>query len=240
MDIKGLKRDSKKVLEDWVTQRDNRIITKGGCKLYIPVRFTEHGLAFVGAETQCLGLCAIVIEKNYAVLSINGMISIDPSSTRIIDIGEDKYYEFEFDKGSTVITNTNIIRQDTLLYSIYNEVVAKGRIPWYLSYEDVGKIFTTAKYHGGVTLAANNAIFEMIVATMSRQQKDRTKYYRHGVDNLEHQIVNPPAFIPFRSPIYGATNTTAKMIGAYFDDSITSALTSPSEKVEGVEALLRK
>jgi hypothetical protein len=57
---------------------------------------------------------------------------------------------------------------------------------------------------------------------------------------MAEQFTKPPTFIPFRSPIYGATNTTAKLIGAYFDDSINSALVNPSEKVEGVESLLRR
>lgn len=240
MDIRSLKRDAAKVNANWVQTRDDRVVAKKECKIYIPSRFAERGLATIGAETSILGLCAIVIEdKYYGVCNVNAMMRVTPSSTNMVMVDEVQHYEFTFDAGATVIANTNLVKQDILLYEIYSEIIAKGHIPWYLSYEDLGKLFTTAKKHAGVNLVANNTILEMVVAAISRNPKDRTKYYRHVISSMDEQYTKPPEFIAFRSPMFGATNTTAKLIGAYFEPSMNSALVNPSEKTEGVERLLR-
>jgi hypothetical protein len=34
-------------------------------------------------------------------------------------------------------------------FRIYDEFMSKGNIPWYMSYEDSGKMFETAGKHGG-------------------------------------------------------------------------------------------
>lgn len=238
MPTTNLKRNAAVILNDWVEKGD-RVLTKKGCKIQIPQRFVERGLAEITAETKTVGHYAIIIDNVYAVMNTNAMQVLDPTSTTIIPIGDDRYYEFTFAPGSVVIKNTNLVMQDTLIYEIFNEMVSKGRVPWYMSYEDLGKLFTTARYHAGSSIMAGNAIFEMIVASISRNKRDRMLYWRHEGKSIEESLLNPPAVIPLRSPIYSATNTTSKLMGSYFDDSVVSALVNPTEKVEGVEALLR-
>ena len=57
---------------------------------------------------------------------------------------------------------------------------------------------------------------------------------------MDEVLSRPPALIPFRSVTYGATNTTAKLMGAYFDEGLTSALVNPSQRTEKIEELLRR
>lgn len=241
MDISKLQREPEVIKKDFTKTKDGRLVTKTGCYIYLPARFVERGLAEIGNEAYVLGLCAIVNQQNqYAVLNVNARVRLLPSSTNKVVIEGADFYEFVFDKGATVIANTSLVKEDTLLYKIYQELIEKGRVPWYLAYEDLGKLFVTAKYHAGPSLAANNAIIEMIVASISRSPDDRTVQYRHFTQSLEHQRKNPPKIVPLDSPIYGPNNTTTKIIGSYFDNSLASALTDPSDKVEGVEELLRK
>jgi len=217
------------------------MITTTGCRIYVPKRFDEHKLATIANEIRVVAIFAIVVdEKYYGVSSATAMMQITPSSTSIVRIDGDDYYEFTFNKGAQITPNVNLVKDDTLVYQIYDEIIAKGHIPWYFNYLDVGCLFTSSDYHGGVSLGPTNIPLEMIAASISRSADDRTKYYRHVVETIDELESTPPAFIAFRNVIHGANNTTARLMGAYFDDGMTSSLVNPTERSEGVETLLRK
>lgn len=241
MDISKLKRDASKVHACLKELEDGSLITTKGCKIYIPSRFTECQLAVVGNETQIVGIFAICVDDQFYGVSIaNAMMRIEPTNTTTVDINGEEYYEFSFEAGSTVVSSVGLVKVDTLVYLIYDEFVAKGHVPWYMSYIDLGKLFDTSLHHAGVKLGANHAILELIASVIARDPDDRTKYYRQTVKSMEEVLARPPAMIPFRSVTFGATNTTAKLMGAYFDEGITSALVNPSQRSEKIEELLRR
>lgn len=208
--------------------------------IYIPTRYATRKLAVISTEIRIVGIFAITVEdKYYGVSLATAMMQILPSSTTIVKVNGDDYYEFSFDAGAIITPNYNLVKDNFLVYYIYDEIMAKGHIPWFISYSDLGKIFESSEYHGGLVLGANNTALEMIAASISRDPVDRTKYYRHSLDKIENELLRPPAFIALRSIIYGPTNTTAKLMGAYFEDGMLSALNNPAEQTEGVETLLR-
>ena len=239
MDRSKLVRDAEKVHAHLKELEDGSVIALKPCKLYIPARFAEGDLAIIAEEISIVGIFAMVVEdKYYGVCTANTMMRIEPSATSTVKIDDDDYLEFYFEAGARVLTSSLLVKVDTLTYHIYDEIIAKGRVPWYLSYEDLAKLFESAEYHAGVKIGANHAIMEMIAAVISRDDDDRTKYYRHTVTKLPSD--KPPAIVPLRNISYGASNTTAKLMGAYFQDGLTSALINPSERVEKVEELLRR
>lgn len=237
MDIATLKRDADFIKKN-LKQVGDTLITTVDCKIYIPMNFAERKLAIISNEIRIVGIYAITMGDVYGVSSACAMLQITPSSTSIVKIADDEYYEFSFDKGAVITPNCNLVKEDTLVYNIYDNIIAKGHVPWYLSYVDIGKIFATSDYHGGMSLGPTNTTIEILAASIARDSKDRTLYYRHTIDSLEG--VDTSVKIPFRNVIYGATNTTARLTGAYFDDGLTSTLVNPSESVEGIETLLRR
>lgn len=240
MDIKLLTRN-KMVVHDSLVKQGDALIAKRPVKIYIPARFAERNLAVVGSETTILGVFLIVVdEKFYAISSAIAMLRIDPTATLTIQIGEEDYFEFYFEAGSIVIADTQPTMDDTLPYYVYDEFIAKGNIPFYLNYADLGSLFKNAKQHTGLTVGANHAIMEVVVAAISRQKEDKTKYYRQYVENEKQLVENPPAYVPFKSVIFGATNTTARIMGSYFEEGLTSALVNPSERLESIEEILRR
>lgn len=241
MNITKLIRNADKIHEVLTELSDGSVVTSKECKIYIPTRFAERGLAEIGVENNIVGIYAIVVDNQfYGVSLINSMLKINPSSTLKVKIYGVEYFEFTFNPGSTVIKTNVLIKVDTLVYRIYDEIISKGRVPWYLDYNDLGKIFDTAKSHAGANIGQNNEVTEMIVSMISRDKNDKTKYYRTTVVDSEYVKTNPPAFIPLRSVIYAATNTTNKLAGSYFSTSIVSALVSPAERTERIESLLRQ
>jgi hypothetical protein len=65
-------------------------------------------------------------------------------------------------------------------------------------------------------------------------------FYRHQFKDTKQLTDKPPEIIALRSVQDGASNTTAKLMGAYLDEGINSALVDPAERLERVEDLLRR
>lgn len=240
MDITKLIRDPIKIHETLSEQGDKLITTKG-CKIYTPVLYEEKGLLSIGTEITILGIFDISVDDKYNGVSLAPtMLRIEPSTINTVDINGDKYYEFVFLPGSVVIADLMAVKDDTLPYHIYDLFIASGKIPFYFTYSDLGDLFSLAEYQAGIKIGANNAVMEMIVAVISRTESDRTKYYRHEISKIADQHSNPPVYIPFSDVSYNATNTTARLIGSYYDQGVTSALINPSQRTENIETILRR
>lgn len=235
------KRDPQRVIASLHEMPDDRLVTKKGCKIYIPARFLEKNLAQVSPEKYICGICAIVVENEYyGVLMVNAMVGIDPSSTNHVEFDGDEYLEFVFDPGSVVINNLNLVQTDTLTYRIYDEFLSNGRVPWYVGVEDLARVYETAKEHADANVGQQHEITELIVSLIARDPDDRSKYRRQTLKDKSELISKPSVFIALRSVHWSATNTVNKLGGNYFDEGVRSAIISPASRVEAIEDLLTR
>lgn len=240
MNPKLLLRDAAKIHACLKELPDKRLVTTKDLKIYIPSRWTDHGLAETGIETHVCGIFALVLDdKYYATMMVNAMVRIDPTSTIRVMVEEEEYLEFSFEAGSTVISTLMLVQMDVLTYRIYHELIAGGRIPWYLSYLDLGGLFDTAEEHAGARIGKNREVTELLISMIARSEEDRHRYYRQTVNSMAEVFSKPPVCIPLRSVTYSATNTTNKVLGNFFDEGVNSALISPTERVEPIEDILR-
>jgi hypothetical protein len=238
VDIPNLKRDAEYVKGTLEVLGDT-IVTRTGCKIHIPVHYQESNLMQIGAENYILGIFAVIVDDaKYCVNSAITMMRIDPTFMSTFKYDDTEYYEFYFEPGSVVFSNTMVMVNDVVAYYVYDEFVAKGRIPWYMTYADMGKLFASSGQYAGISIGANRAVMEMMIASIARNPKDLTQYYRH----YRNESTDPelPTWVPGSSVIYGATNTTAKIIGSYFDLAVVSALNNPSTRTERIEDILRR
>jgi hypothetical protein len=240
MEIKSLVRDAAKVHGALRELDDGKLVALKPLKILVPARYEERGLAEIGLETYICGMyCMVVEDKFYAVSSVCAMLRIEPFSTMTIKINGEEYFEFSFRAGDVVFHSTSLVKVDVLVYRLYDEFISKGNIPWYFGYEDMGRLFDTAKHHAGANVGENAEITELIVSFIARDKADKTKYYRTQVESLSYLKTNPPVFIPLKSVIYAATNTVNKLAGSYFSEGVSSALVYPAERTERIEELLR-
>lgn len=241
MNLKKMIRDPQRVKACLKELPDGRLVTTKPLKMHIPARFTEKGMAELGVENTIAGIYGLILDDTYyASSTVNAMMKIEPSSTTRILVEGEEYIEFGFDAGSTVITNVNLVQSPTFVFRIYDELIAKGHVPWYLGYLQMCKIFATAKKHAGANIGENFEVTELLASIVARDAKYRHKYYRATMSSLEDLLKNQPAFIPLRSVQYAANSTLNKLAGSYFADATISALVSPSTKTERIESLLRK
>lgn len=239
MDVNNLLRDPNRVKSCLQELPDQSLVTTKGCKIIIPSRFEERGLAQIGIDTYIVGIYAIIVEdKYYAVSLVNTMLRITPSSTMKIKIKGVEHYEFTFDPGQIVLPRTNVVKDDILVYKIYDEILSKGKVPWYLGYDELGHIFDTALSHAGANVGTSPEVTELIVSIIARNKDDRTKYYRSTIESIGELKTNPPVYISMKSVPYAATNTTNKLAGSYWSEGVVSALISPTDRQERIENIL--
>lgn len=238
MDISKLVRDADSVLSGLHEMEDNSLVCSKDCRIYVPSRFAERGLASLGADTYIVGICATVMEDKYSIMMVNAMMRIEPSEINRVMVGEDEYLEFFFAAGSVVISNLNLAKVDTLTYKIYDEIIAKARVPWYLTYSDLAMIFDTAGEHAGANIGNNKEVTELLISIIARNDALRTQYYRQIVAGDEDLKSNPPYYASLKDVTLSATNAVNKLGGGYFRDGTISAINSPTTRVERLEEIL--
>ena len=217
-----------------------QVLTKVPCKIQVPVRFSEIGLGQIGIDTFTYGLLAIILETGeYAVLNVNALLQLDPYKQSIVTIDEVDYHEFYFDAGSVVIKTTDLVKNEALLFNVFDEFIFKGKVPWYTEYEDLGKLFDTAAYHAGSRVAQNPEVIEFIASMVSRSKDDRTKYIRETARGLADFTLSNIDYVPLKSVFYAVKSTVNKLTGSYFADGVTSALVSPTTQIDKIERILR-
>ena len=240
MEINQFIRDPDRIYKA-LAKTNNKLIAKEPIRIYIPARFTDVNLAYIGSEIYTVGIYMMATEDDrYAVSSITAMVSIDPTNINKVKMNEDEYYEFYFRKGSTIISNLNLVQDNKLVYSIFNEIYSKGKAPWYLNYLDYSNLLQTAKKHAGVSIGENHEVMELLASMLARSAEDKNIFYRQIVKTKEDIFNIQPAIIPLRSVQYSATNTTNKLAGSYFRPALVSALNNESTRVERVESILTK
>lgn len=222
-----------------LAKTNQQLIAKEPLRIYIPVRFAEKKLAYVGSDTYIVGIYMIATEDDrYAISSVDAMMQIDPTNVTKVKMQDTEYYEFYFRKGAVVVKNLNLVKNNKLIYDIFNEMITKGKAPWYLNYLDYSKILSSAKKYAGVNVGENHEVMELLASMLARQPDDKTKYYRTMVKTKAEVLSKQPALIALRSVQYSATNTVNKLAGSYFRPALISALNNPSERVTRLDRIL--
>ncbi len=226
-------------VKDFLKIIDNRLITTEDLSILVPLRFLVNELLVIGDEISIVGFFPLIIHGRFGVCNVNSMITINPSTFNKVDVDGNKYYKFFFDKNTIVFKNTNLIKTDTTIYPLFNEIIAHGNVPWYVNYEDYGNIFSTALEYANSNIAANPSLVHILVSMQSRNRKNRSMYYRQVIKDYSDIENNPPDFIPLKSVVFSATDTVNKLAGSYFKDGVVSALANPTERTERLESILK-
>lgn len=235
--MQHLTRDAPTVLANF-KEKDNQLYALKPCSIQIPKRFSERNLADISTDVFIYGIYALIVEDKYAVSNVTALVQIKPTKITTVKVKGTEYHNFQFDAGTPVIANLDVVKRNLLIYNILDELIIKGKIPWYLSYDDLGQLFDRAKTYADSNVGLVPEIFELIVSMISRTPQDRTKYFRTNI-NSPTDINKAPEYVPLSSVFYSSTNTLNKLAGNYFSDGVASALVTPTEETERLETLLR-
>lgn len=221
-----------------VENKAGEIITTEKCVIQIPARFSTIGLGQIGLETNIYGCFALILDTGeYSVFNINAFIELNPARTIIVDINGIDYHQFEFDPYQILIKTTTIVKRDSVIYRVFDEFIFKGKIPWYLTYDDVGKLFDTAKQFANSDVSKNQDVIEFLVSMISRSSGNRSVYIRNILKS--YKDTQNISYVPLSSVFFNVNNTLNKLAGSYFNNGVVSALVKPSDQMSEIEKILR-
>jgi len=237
MDVSVLKRDPVAGAK-WLKASGDQYVATVDLDVYLPKSWMSGALANAGETITSLAVFAIVVGNKYVSSVSCCNLNFVPDTTSEIMIDDVPYLELHYEKGSAITTTSESVKNAPILFNIYDEFTAKGKKPWYIDGIDEARMMDTASYHAGATPGANRAILEMMVASRYRMAGDRSKYYKEGFKTQKEYDAAIPDVIPARSVTYGATNTSARLMGSYTSDAMNASLVNPSENLESIEELL--
>lgn len=246
MDISKLIRKPEVIKANLVKAKDGSLMAKKETRIYLPLKYRSRNLATFGQSTRSVAIFPIVMGNDYSVMKVCANMDLTPTSSRSVTINNEEYVELFFSAGTSIAKSASLVQSAVLVYYISDHFLSKGDIPWFFSYQDISELFDTCIKHAGTDLNVDPAILEVIASSLSRQTKDRTKYLRHALKSQadfvhpEKLVAGGVSYISLKNIELGATNTTAKIMGNYYNEGLSSALVTNTDRLEGVEELLRR
>lgn len=221
-----------------VENKAGEVIVTEKCVIQVPARFSTIGLGQIGLETIIYGCFALILDTGeYSVFNINALVELCPSRTIIVEVDGVDYHQFEFDAYQVLIRTTDLVKRDSIIYNVFDEFIFKGKVPWYLDYDDVGKLFDTAKKYANSDVSKNQDVIEFLVSMISRNKQNRDKLVRNIAS--DYKDTKNISYVPLSSVFYNVNNTLNKLAGSYFSQGVVSALVKKSDQISEIEKILR-
>ena len=236
-----LKRNPRAVTANFSVNAAEQVVCKNNCYIQAPKGFFDSGLGQLGADISLYGCFAVILESgDYALVNITAMFSIAPTSINIITVDDVEYYEFFFAKDSVIFKTTGLLEQSKIVFDPFQTFLFMGRVPWYISYDDHGRLFDTAPHFAGFGALKNPELIEFMSAMCGRKANDPSnEFLRLKIQNYSEGDSGNVEFVPMGSVIATVRSSLNKLSGAYAQDGIISAIVSPSDKVGTVEKIVR-
>lgn len=241
MDLKTLRRDKTKVRNILVKMSDGSVVAKEGCNIYIPQRYVNKGLAGIGERVWSVGTFVIAADNGcYCTMLLPIAIVMQPTEIKQIKMDDVHYYDCRFEPGSIIMENVLVEQTDNYIGDLFGEYVIGANLPHGFNLLDLIKVFSLAGKYAKFKVGSNHQVFETVVNIMARDKDDLNKQYRYRFNSIDDLYTSPPWIVGLRNAAITSTNTSAKLVGSYFDDGTVSALINPATRLEGVEEVLRR
>ncbi len=231
MDNTNLKRDKTKILVNLKETPNGSIITLKDCIVQFPSRFINRNLGEINVGVEIYGLFIIIMDENYSLANFTSKVILNSNIIEYVMIDDVEYINVYFKANDVMIINTSIVKDDKIIFDILDEVILKGNIPWYVTYEDLLKMLDTTKEYAGMNIT-NLTGTEILTSMCARCFKNKNKYYRLCQDDKVY-------YIGLRDVFYSATSTLTKLSGSYFKDGVISALLTPTKTMSELEKAVR-
>lgn len=240
MIIPDLKRNPEAIHNAIDYRPDEHImVAREAIKLHVPQSYLNGKLGSIDSRYNIIGYVAYIVGDSYAISQALAMMPFTPDDVTTIKYDEGTYYELSWEPGSTICPNTRLPQKATLAFEIYDEIVAKGKMPWYMNHRDRAEVFHSSKKFAGADLGGSPALMSIFCSSCARDPKDRSRSARETFVTQADYLKAPIDYIPLRSVAYGADNTASRLLGSYAKTGIAASLVNPSDSNEKIEELLR-
>lgn len=211
------------------------IFTGNKLVVHIPKRYEVYGLLDIGNTITTMGIVNLIInDKEQAGLMLLALLEMEYSENlEEVEINGLTYLVVTLHKGDVFMNKTQVIQTGNIAYAMFIEFISLGKLPYFIDHDNSAFLFDSSGPMTGSKLDVEHVIFELICAHLSRDPDNIDKFYRHT------NMKKPSKRIMLRSVAHGPESTTAKLLGSYFGDGLTSALTADPTDQHSIEDMLR-
>jgi len=241
IDISGFKRDPE-YFKTILKQSDNKVVTKKDLIVLFPQKFVDKGLTDLGVESYVLGIIAIVDPdtEKYTVLKIPGRLQMMPMEIEKVLIDDTEYVMLEFEANTDLISDARVVKEVDFMFDIFDTLLIKGKMPWYLNYRDPVDVFAKMKKYTGTKAANNRMTFELLTSIIARYKDNKKIQYRNYVNEAGKEIPESLAWVGLENIFYSFNSTLSKVAGAYMELGIVSAILDPEKEISDLEHVVRE
>ena len=204
--------------------------------IVFPERYLSKELAVMGQSVKLLSIYAIVDSNdNYAVVSAPIFMDVVPSLVTRTIIDGVVNVVLHIDKGSLFIPNRTALRNASFMYNLMEEFLMQGKVPWFMSYDDLSDIMLNSVKYAGNNVGNDIVAMEIMASIVARDSRDKHIPYR--LVKNKHKV--KPAYIGLSNVYYAFDNTLSKLMGGYMKQGVTTAIVNPEETTSKVSSILR-
>jgi len=220
-DFLSLKRDPKRVSKA-ISKTGNTYKAKESLRILIPKRYIDVGFMSIDTTIKTLGIFIIVTDDyKYSLTGIPTTLELSPDKLETVMISNKEYFLLHFDKDSTVIPETQLIKTSEYVFTIIDEFLVKGNRPFFLNYEDLPNVFLEIKKYTGSDIADDISSITLL-NSISARHPDNT-YYRTDLNK-------PVKFIGLNDPINRYSDTFSKLSSNYLKTGVLVAVNRPEKE----------
>jgi len=239
LDISKLQRDDdfiKKLLK----YKDTFISIEADAYVLFPERFEKKELAILSNTCQVTGILAIVVGNKYGITKIPNLVEMLPDEIDRVEVEDDVYYKFTFNKGDVLINNTNIVKKSDKAYDFFELLMIQGKIPWYINYIDMVEIFLNLEKYTGLKAIKNSTVVEALTAIITKVKGNNELDYRQAINKDSDLNKVIPDYVGLSNIYYSFKSTPNKLLGNFFTKAVNSSILYPEEDMSDLEKSLRE
>lgn len=220
-------------IDKLLKKQDNSLIYIGKKPLYtfIPEYYLSKNFLIIEEDIRVLGIMKLLTNASESVLIFPTMIEMAPSNIEL----EESYYKLTFEPNDIFIINTSIIKDSSILYKLFTAFITLGKVPNFISYENIPYIFDYAQILSGASLNSRRSVFELIYGELIRDESDLFKRFRNSNMTGNYKAIST------HNLMHSCNSTSAKLMGGYFRDGLVSStlIDRKEEQASPLETLIR-
>lgn len=236
MDISKLKRDPARCLRATKKMEDGSLMAVEKLLVHIPFRFVDKDLATISENIKTIGAIGFIVDGCYSLFLAQCRFYMWPSEVREVTIDDDKYYELEFEEGDTVIENLTVPIENKTNYYFFIEFNSYGKTPWYMSDENLNKLFDHSGYITEKKVGSTPQVYRIISGIQTRDPDKPEQQYRYSAALKEGR---PPLIVGLNNHTMLLKGVFNRLGGGYLADNTVGAILEEDAQLNVNDIILR-